>query len=476
MATLPEWVLRHKVKGTEVKRSGDSYYLYNVSSVWVPSKKRSRKISGKYLGTITPDGLIKPKYERVLDELKNISVKEFGASSLIRHLCSDVIDLLKTHFPEDWNEIAVFSIVRLFHSSPLKNVTHYYGGSHLSDMFPDANVSPKSLSALLYSIGTQRKRTVDFMKNFIEGDQAIIDVTQIFSLSENIISATLGHSSNEDYVPQINLALLLSMDRKQPSFFRLVPGSIPDVSIVTTTMREAGVKKAILIGDKGFYSQGNVKFLEDNSLGYILPVKRTITFIDYRPLRTGNKEDLDGFFLFENRVVWYTDQTSKGKRVILYLDSRLRTEEEKDFLVHVNDKKSPLKKFYSRQHTMGTIAIITSCKLKPDQVYELLKSRIEIEQAFDAFKNILHSDRTYMRDDAHLEGWMFISFVSLMFYYRIYDALRRKDLLKKFSPRDVILHFSRVQKLKIADKWVRSEVPKTTRLLAEKLKFEIPIP
>ena len=476
MEELPEWVRKHKAKGTEIKRAGDSYYLYEMSSKWNPSKKRADKISGKYLGTITPAGLLKPKYERVLDELKDISVKEFGASSFIGYLCSDIVDLLKKHFPNDWNEIATFSIVRLFHSSPLKNVMHYYGGSHLSDMFPDANVSPKSLSNLLYSIGTRRERTVGFMKNFIDGDQVIIDVTQIFSMSENIISATLGHSSNEDYVPQINLALLLSMEKKHPSFFRLVPGSISDVSIVTTTMREAGVKKAILIGDKAFYSQDNVKFLEGNHLGYILPMKRTISFIDYRPLCSGDKKDLDGYFLFEGRIIWYMDRVIKGKRVILYLDSKLKTEEEKDYLTHVNEKKIPLKNYYTRQHTMGTIALITSSKLKPSKIYELLKGRIEIEQAFDAFKNILHADRTYMRDDAHLEGWMFISFVSLLLYYRIYEMLRNGDLLSKYSPRDFILHFARVQKLKIAGKWVRSEVPKTTRILAEKLKFEVPIP
>jgi transposase len=119
---------------------------------------------------------------------------------------------------------------------------------------------------------------------------------------------------------------------------------------------------------------------------------------------------------------------------------------------------------------------ITSCKFKPNKIYELLKGRIDIEQAFDAFKNILHNDRTYMRDDAHLEGWMFISFVSLLFYYRVYETLRNGDLLSKYSPRDLIIHFARVQKLKIAGKWVRSEIPKTTRILAEKLKFEVPIP
>jgi transposase len=476
MQELPDWVLKQKPKGTEIKGGRPPYYLYEVSSKWDPSIKRSRKKSGKFLGTITPEGLIKPKRERVLEELKNIAVKEYGATSYVSNLCADIFELLKRHFPDEWKEITIFSMVRLFHSSPMKNVIHYTGGSQLSDIFPDTSVSPKNLSELLFSIGTHRKKSIEFMKNFIDGEQAIIDVTRIFSLSENIISATLGHNGNECGVPQINMALLLSVEKKQPSFFRLVPGSISDVSIVTTTMQEAGLRKAILIGDKGFYSASNVKFLEKNRLGYVLPMKRTNSLIEYKPLSTGDMKDLDGYFLFEKRVVWFKERIIKGKRVILYLDSRLRTEEEKDFLTHVTDKKCKIKDYYRRQHTMGTIGVITNCKHNPEKVYGLLKSRIEIEQAFDAFKNILNSDRTYMRDDAHLEGWMFVNFVTLMLYYRIYEALRNKDLLKKFTPRDVILHFSRVQKLKIVDKWILSEVPKTTRILAEKLKFEIPIP
>ena len=124
MRKLPDWVQKYKTKGTEVKGGRPPYYLYKVSSVWDPSKKRSRKISGKYLGAITPHGFIKPKYERVLDGLKNISVKEFGATCITKYLCADIIDLLKKHFPDDWNEIAVFSMIRLFYSSPMNNVIH----------------------------------------------------------------------------------------------------------------------------------------------------------------------------------------------------------------------------------------------------------------------------------------------------------------------------------------------------------------
>ncbi|MDG6915702.1 MAG: hypothetical protein JRM90_07015, partial [Nitrososphaerota archaeon] len=121
MAELPDWVRRQKVKGTEVRRmAGGTYYLYKVTSVWDPAKGRARKITEGFLGRITPEGLVKPKRERILDGLKEISVKEFGASSFVLQFCPDIIDLVRRHDPDYWREVTVLSIVRLFHSSPLK--------------------------------------------------------------------------------------------------------------------------------------------------------------------------------------------------------------------------------------------------------------------------------------------------------------------------------------------------------------------
>jgi len=98
-----------------------------------------------------------------------------------------------------------------------------------------------------------------------------------------------------------------------------------------------------------------------------------------------------------------------------------------------------------------------------------------VEQVFDVFKNTLCADRSFMRDDWGLQGWMFVNFVALLFYYRVYDLLLGCGLLSKYSVWDVVLHFSRVFKLKIGDKWVLSEVPKSSRILAEKLKVKISI-
>jgi transposase len=456
-----------------VVRINNRYYLYKVKSVWDPRKGRARKVTEKYLGKITPEGLIKPKHKRVLEGLKEITVKEFGASHFVYEIASDTFEPLKKHYPAEWKEMAVFAIVRLFHSSPLKNVSHYYVTSHLSDVFPGAKVSPKSLSSLLRSLGERRGKMVKFMKDFVIGSEFMVfDLTHVFSFSENVISATLGHNSKGEYIPQINLALIFSLDEKLPSFFRLVPGSVRDVSLIPISLKEAGVKKAVIIGDKGLYSEDNVKFFEKEKLEYILPLKRDSSLIDYAPI--GDKRKLDGYFIFEKRVIWYYEK-HEDKRIIVFLDEKLKAEEEKDFISYIEGKRLSIEEYYERQFKMGTIAVITNSPFPAQRVFELLKGRVEIEVLFDTFKNLLNADRTYMREDTRLQGWMLINFISLILYYKLYRILVEKGLLKKFSPRDVILHLSRIYKLKIEDKWMLSEIPKTSRTLIKKLQVKLHI-
>ena len=63
---------------------------------------------------------------------------------------------------------------------------------------------------------------------------------------------------------------------------------------------------------------------------------------------------------------------------------------------------------------------------------------MEVETAFDAFKNTLEADRTYMQNDQSMEGWMFINYLALLAYWRILKLLVKKELLSKFSIKDVL--------------------------------------
>ena len=341
-------------------------------------------------------------------------------------------------------------------------------------MFPDAKVSPKTLGKLLNSIGKQRNLVKEFFSRYItEGETLAVDITHIFSRSEDIISSTLGRNSEHQYVPQINLLLLFSLDKMQPIYYRILAGSIRDVSSLVLSMAESGVKNIVLVSDKGFYSLDNINEIFGNDINYILPLKRNSQFIDYSQLKHAGKNGFDGHFIFENRIIWYYEHIFDEKRIVTFLDERLKVEEEKDLLIRVDEKTHELTEFYENQFKFGTISIITKTEFPPQKIFEFLKSRVNIEVVFDTFKNVLNADRSYMRGDSELEGWEFINFIALLLYYEVYMLLVSKELLSKFSPKDVILHLARVQKLRIGTNWHIAEIPKKSRILIKKLEINM---
>ncbi len=83
--------------------------------------------------------------------------------------------------------------------------------------------------------------------------------------------------------------------------------------------------------------------------------------------------------------------------------------------------------------------MLTNLKsISAEKVFQYFKSRTEIEQMFETFKNLLKADRSYMRSDYSLEGWIFISYLSLLYYYKIYKRLVEKEILGEYSVSDVL--------------------------------------
>jgi len=472
MAKLPRWVLKHQEKGTQAVKISNNYYLYKISSKWDPEKKRSKKITDKYIGKITKDGVIKSKHERVLEDMKNITVKEYGATFFLMENNKEIIESVKRIYPHDWRKIISFAIFRFMYNSPIKNLSSHYATSYLSNTITNVSLSTKPVSNLLHDIGSKREKITNLLKHFVQGKEFIvIDGTHVVSSSEGVELALPGYNSKQVFDPQVRLMLIHSLDNHMPAYFRLLPGSLTDVSAVSLTVKEAGIKNAVLVGDKGFYSEDNIKKLKKQSVKYVLPLKRNSTLIGYTPFKSGDKRELHGYFLFQKRTIWYYEH--KGVDVITFLDDKLKVDEEQSFIHLIENKKRTMEGFYEKQCGMGTISVITDCEKSPEDIYCLLKGRLEIEAAIDVFKNILKADRTYMRDDESMEGWMFINFISLLFYYKIYRMLVDKKMIGKYSPEDVLMHLSRIYKLKVNNRWLISEIPKKSREIIEILGIPI---
>ena len=181
----PEWVEKQRRKGTNISCIRGKYYLYACTSKYDPIKKRARKITGEYLGRITEDGLIPPKRKK--NEIKEVTVKEFGAGNAAVELGSDIHAALKKHFPKEADRLFAVAILRLIEKCPFKRINEAYRNSYLSELYGDLSLSGAAISDFLKEFGKNRAAIVDFLKEFINSDEYVLfDGTSIVSNSERM--------------------------------------------------------------------------------------------------------------------------------------------------------------------------------------------------------------------------------------------------------------------------------------------------
>jgi len=481
----PEWVLKHKLKNTEIRNIRGRYYLYKITSKWDPEKKRTKKVTLGMLGTITEkDGFIpkgqskkgKPKKQSII---RDVSVKEYGATMVLQHLSTDIIEMLKEVFPDDWQTLFTIATNRLIYQAPLKNCEFLYEESFLSETFKDIKINKNNLTDLLQKIGSSRENIAKFMGKFVEGSEHILfDATHIISQSNNVKSAQKGYNGSHNYDPQVNLFYMFNQIKKEPNYYRVFPGNIQGMSALKLCLEESNAKNCIAIGDKGFCSEKNLNLLENAHLQYILPLRRDSKLIDYQRLESRlYVKAFDGHFIYQDRAIFYTNLEEKdGKKIIIFTDKSLALEEEKNYLKRINQgyEGYDMATYQEKQMTFGTIAMISNClNLHPEQVYLNYKSRMEIETVFDIYKNLLVADRTYMRSDSSMEAWIFINHIAIMMYYRIFNLLKAANMINSVSPSDLLQKLARINKLKINSSWLTSEMNAKTFKLIQKLNLHV---
>ena len=138
-------------------------------------------------------------------------------------------------------------------------------------------------------------------------------------------------------------------------------------------------------------------------------------------------------------------------------------------------EKYDTKTFYEKQYLFGTIAFISNLDTNqtPESIYISYKSRNQIEVMIDVFKNIFEADKSYMQDDDAIEGWMFINFLIMLWYYKIIHQLKEQNLNNKYSPKDITTFLIDIKKVKINGKWHDENITKKNKVLFDKLNFPI---
>ncbi|MEM4115557.1 MAG: transposase, partial [Saccharolobus sp.] len=105
-----------------------------------------------------------------------------------------------------------------------------------------------------------------------------IDLSTIFSYSENIRLAEKGYNKDHIGLKQINFALLFS---DEPLMLKAMPGSIRDVKYFSSVLKEFDLRNCIIIIDRGFFSMNNMDEMNKREIRFIQLLRRNSKIIDY---------------------------------------------------------------------------------------------------------------------------------------------------------------------------------------------------
>lgn len=488
----PDWALKHKKAGTELKLISGRYYLYGVKSVYDKVLKKSKKVSLGILGSITEKSGFVPSEKQ---ELRTKSQKSYADKAVYSHEygyaqwlmstfeAEGLIDDLKKHFPDLWQFIVAMVYCRTAHKAPLKNIPFYWEQSAMADLMGwGEKLNDQKISDLLFSLGAMPANIHKFLKPKDNSSKTVLmDATDIVLQSNKITLAQRGYNANMDFQPQFVLLYLYDASSLKPLYYRLLPGNIREISALQNTIKMSGMEHCVYIADKGFFSASNLDELERLGMQFIIPLKRNNELIPYDSL--SQIEQTDNYFDFANRFIFFADtQTNQNRNINLFLDGKLKEQEKADYLARIKLLPESYSKpnFNQKVKTMGTLALIHNTQMNAQEVYCEYKNRGAIEQFFDHLKNTLDASCSNMQREESLNGWMFINHLSMQVIYKLYYILKNTPLNKKqnlnhrYSINDTIEHLKSIKKIQFSDQdSIIAEINKPTKTLLNKMKLSI---
>lgn len=486
---LPTWIEKFKEPKTEIKSIKGIFYKYSVTYRYNLDKKRTDKITGYLLGKITEaEGFI-PSQKNLLRatpaQILQVDIKMFGTYHLFTTLLGKetVDNLLKLFKPDIAEALLTIALMRFSHQCPLKRMPYYHAHDFCSQDWVKNGLDDKKISAVLKFVGENRTILVDWMKSRLNNmdlnltNFIMIDSTHIPTLSENLHINALGYNPNHSFDEQIRLMYIFSAQLKQPVYYRLINGNISDIKSMKKCVEELQAKNVVFIADKGFYSKENTEMMDQNELEYLIPIKRNNAMIDFSVLSQSNfKEKIKTYFIYQNRIIWYYFYQKEGQEIITFIDEKLRVEEETDYLLRTqtHPEEYTESKFYKKIAHFGTLTLVYKLtnKTTAEGIYQAYKQRNEVETMFDAYKNFLKADKTYMQNRYVMEGWLMANFVAMLAYYNLYSSLKEAKLLSKYSPKDIVEISKSISKLKINNQWQISEITKKHVEIFKKIKID----
>lgn len=499
--------IRHKV-------FGEKEYAYEVTHYYDEREKRVRQ-KVKYLGKVTERGI--ERVRGLMVEKPRCAV-DYGdiyfMEQIVKELKLDKI-LGQLFKEKERNIFLILAINRVISGVSLDNLQSWYESTYLKVIYPiRKGLSGQSLSRFLKKTGQGEREILEFFLCWWEKIEKNVqplfyDISSLSSYSNSINLLEYGYNRDNESLPQINIGLVVLSESNLPVYYKIFPGSIPDVKTLKNLMTEIkilGKGKPLLILDKGFYSIENIKELKEDQWRFIIPLpfsrkiaqfliqkekKNLFSPVNVRKYQDGFIYTVKGevqiskvklFYYLYHDLERETREKIKFYRQLSDIEEKLEEREIKkgekpeqvfrditgNFSIYfsykivnnhfqIKRKEKNIKQLLSR---LGKEILLSSEDLLWDLPLSVYRGKEKIEKCFRAVKNELSGLPLRVHKEETLKGYLFITFLSLILYFYILNKMRETKLIKKITMENLFLELRKLRWVEFKDKGYLTEISK----------------
>ncbi len=96
-----------------------------------------------------------------------------------------------------------------------------------------------------------------------------------------------------------------------------------------------------------------------------------------------------------------------------------------------------------------------------------------MEAAFDAMKNELENDKSYMHTTDGIRGYFFISFISLYMYFSILQVLKDHGMSQNISVKEALFELSKIYVIVNGGRRTLAEIPSKSKKVADLFRLKL---
>jgi len=481
--------------GVTVKTiKGTGYVYYTTGHVYSPEEKRSNPVRvtiGKQCKDDPTCMIPNEKYgiyfaERIPEELlvepKRSSCLRIGSFLVIRKIIAEyhLDQILEGIIGKDaglFLDLAAYAIITENNAAQ-----HYesYGFNHplfTNNMrvYSDSKVSD-FLNKLEIDQQIEFQNVWNETRDHREKIYISYDSTNKNSEAGDIDLVEIGHPKDDQRLPVFNYSIAYDTKNSVPLFYEAYPGSIVDIQQIQEMLEKAkgyGYKNVGFILDRGYFSQGNIKYLDECGYNFVIMVKGMKKLVNQiiRSVRGKFEQDREKSIrsykvsgITVKSPLYPTD--TKNRYFHVYYNGRKATTEREELEqkidryakyiknhqgqnivldkavcryfdpIYYHEGKEDQKLMSAAERTdvineefkmCGYFVIITSEPMTAQEALELYKGRDASEKLFRGDKSYLGNQSMRVYSNESMEAKIFVEFVALIIRNRIYTYLKKEQ-------------------------------------------------